>query len=38
MKTHKRSRAANWSRYSNKRLDALLEKGRTTWNWDDRVP
>ena len=20
------------------RFDALLEKGRTTWNWDDRVP
>jgi peptide/nickel transport system substrate-binding protein len=28
----------NYSRYSNKKLDALLEKGRTTWNWDDRVP
>jgi peptide/nickel transport system substrate-binding protein len=28
----------NWSRYSNKELDALLEKGRTTWRWEDRVP
>ena len=28
----------NWSRYSNKELDALLEKGRTTWKWEDRVP
>ena len=28
----------NWSRYSNKQLDALLEKGRTTWKWEDRVP
>jgi peptide/nickel transport system substrate-binding protein len=28
----------NWSRYSNKDLDELLEKGRTTWKWEDRVP
>lgn len=28
----------NWSRYSNKELDVLLEKGRTTWKWEDRVP
>ncbi len=28
----------NWSRYANKELDPLLEKGRTTWNWEDRVP
>jgi peptide/nickel transport system substrate-binding protein len=28
----------NWSRYSNKELDALLEKGRTIWKWEDRVP
>ena len=28
----------NWSRYSNKELDPLLEKGRTTWNWEERVP
>jgi peptide/nickel transport system substrate-binding protein len=28
----------NWSRYSNKELDELLEKGRTTWKWEDRVP
>jgi len=28
----------NYSRYSNKELDALLEKGRTTWKWEDRVP
>ena len=28
----------NWSRYSNKELDKLLEKGRTTWKWEDRVP
>ena len=28
----------NWSRYSNKEVDTLLEKGRTTWNWEDRVP
>jgi len=28
----------NWSRYSNKELDESLEKGRTTWNWEERVP
>ncbi len=28
----------NWSRYSSKELDELLEKGRTTWKWEDRVP
>ena len=28
----------NWPRYSNKELDELLEKGRTTWKWEDRVP
>ena len=28
----------NWSRYSNKELDELLEKGRATWNWEERVP
>lgn len=28
----------NWPRYSNKELDALLETGRTTWKWEDRVP
>jgi len=28
----------NWSRYSNKELDELLEKGRATWKWEDRVP
>jgi peptide/nickel transport system substrate-binding protein len=28
----------NYSRYSNKEVDALLEKGRTTWKWEDRVP
>ena len=28
----------NWSRYSNKELDELLEKGRTTWKWEDRAP
>jgi peptide/nickel transport system substrate-binding protein len=28
----------NWSRYSNKEMDALLEKGRTAWKWEDRVP
>ena len=30
--------ANNWSRYNSKKVDALLEKGRTTWNWDERVP
>ena len=29
---------SNWSRYSNKEFDQLLEKGRTTWKWEDRVP
>ncbi len=29
---------SNWSRYSNKELDELLDKGRTTWKWEDRVP
>jgi ABC-type transport system substrate-binding protein len=28
----------NLSRYNNKELDGLLEKGRTTWKWEDRVP
>lgn len=28
----------NWSRYSNNEIDELLEKGRTTWKWEDRVP
>ena len=28
----------NWSRYSNKEMDELLEKGRTAWKWEDRVP
>jgi len=28
----------NWSRYKNAELDALLEKGRTTWKWEDRAP
>ena len=28
----------NWSRYSNKELDALLEKGRTTWKYEERIP
>ena len=28
----------NWSRYNNKEMDALLEKGRTAWKWEDRVP
>jgi peptide/nickel transport system substrate-binding protein len=28
----------NWSRYSNKELDDLLEKGRTTWKWEERMP
>jgi peptide/nickel transport system substrate-binding protein len=27
----------NWSRYSNPELDGLLEKGRTTWSFEDRV-
>lgn len=28
----------NFCRYGNPELDALLEKGRTTWKWEDRVP
>ena len=28
----------NFSRYVNKDLDPLLEKGRITWRWEDRVP
>jgi peptide/nickel transport system substrate-binding protein len=28
----------NWSRFSTPDLDALLEKGRTTWKWEDRIP
>jgi ABC-type transport system substrate-binding protein len=28
----------NWSRYANKEVDELLEKGRTTWKWEERVP
>jgi peptide/nickel transport system substrate-binding protein len=28
----------NYCRYSNKELDGLLEKGRTTWKWEERVP
>ncbi len=28
----------NWTMYSNKELDALLEKGRITWNQGDRLP
>lgn len=28
----------NWSRYRNKEMDDLLERGRTTWKWEDRVP
>jgi peptide/nickel transport system substrate-binding protein len=28
----------NWSRYKNNEMDGLLEKGRTTWKWEDRVP
>ena len=27
----------NYSRYSNKELDALMEKGRATVKWEDRV-
>ena len=29
---------SNWSGYKNSQLDALLEKGRTTWRQEDRVP
>jgi peptide/nickel transport system substrate-binding protein len=28
----------NYSRYSNKEFDSLLEKGRTCWQWKDRLP
>ena len=28
----------NWSRYTNKELDQLLEAGRTAWKWPDRLP
>jgi len=28
----------NYARYSDKEMDDLLEKGRTTWKWEDRVP
>ena len=28
----------NWSRYVNKEIDDLVEKGRITWKWEDRVP
>lgn len=28
----------NYSRYANKELDSLLEKGRTSWQWQDRLP
>jgi peptide/nickel transport system substrate-binding protein len=28
----------NWPRYQNKDLDALLEKGRALWKWEDRLP
>jgi len=28
----------NFSRYNNKTLDDLLEKGRTTWKWEERIP
>jgi ABC-type transport system substrate-binding protein len=28
----------NWSRFSNKEVDSLLEKGRMAWKWEDRVP
>lgn len=30
--------ANNFSRYSNKEVDALLEKGRSTVKWEERVP
>ena len=26
----------NWSRYSNKEMDRLLEQGRATWKWEER--
>jgi peptide/nickel transport system substrate-binding protein len=28
----------NWSRYSNKEMDRLLESGRTAWKREDRLP
>jgi peptide/nickel transport system substrate-binding protein len=28
----------NWTRYSNKELDKLLEQGRSTWKTEDRKP
>ena len=28
----------NWSRYSNKEMDRLLEQGRALWKWEDRKP
>jgi peptide/nickel transport system substrate-binding protein len=28
----------NWPRYTNKELDSLLERGRTLWKWEDRMP
>jgi peptide/nickel transport system substrate-binding protein len=28
----------NWSRYQNRELDTLLDKGRRSWKWEDRVP
>jgi ABC-type dipeptide transport system, periplasmic component len=28
----------NWSHYTNKELDKLLEEGRTNWKWEDRLP
>ncbi len=28
----------NWSRYRNPELDGVLEKGRTAWKWEDRMP
>ena len=27
----------NWSRYSNPEMDRLLEQGRATWKWEDRI-
>lgn len=28
----------NWSRYQNKEIDEFLEKGRTKWLWEERMP
>jgi peptide/nickel transport system substrate-binding protein len=28
----------NWSRYSNKEMDRLLEQGRALWKWEERKP